>query len=78
MRTTIELPSDLRQKLATEAVLRNMKGYSGIISEAICAYFKTCHSKRKQSIDNLKGCLSEKEYRLEMDRLKEGRGNWRE
>lgn len=34
MRTTIEISAELRRKLVAEALARNMKGYSPIISEA--------------------------------------------
>ncbi len=78
MRTTIELPDDIKQKLMMEAVSRNMKGYSRIIADALRDYFKTGHHKRKQLINSLKGCLSKKEYLSEVGRLEKGRANWRE
>lgn len=78
MRTTIELPENLKQKLAAEAATRNMKGYSKIITEAIVEYFKTGHNERKCVVERLKGCLSKEEYKKEMARLAEGRANWRE
>ncbi len=78
MRTTIELPDHLKQKLTTEAVTRNMKGFSKIITEAVVEYFAAGHNKRKSMIEKLKGCLNEKEYQSEMKRLSEGRANWRE
>ena len=41
MRTTIDLPPELRQKLISEAASKNQKGYSNIIIEALNKYFKT-------------------------------------
>ena len=38
MRTTIELPDDLRQRVVSEAAARNLKGYSPVIV-ALRAYF---------------------------------------
>ena len=78
MRTTIELPENLRQKLASEAVGRNKKGFSEIIVEALEEYFQKGNEKTKAVIKRLKGCLNEKEYRKEIMRLEEGRKNWRE
>lgn len=77
MRTTIEIPAALKQKLAAEALSRNMKGYSKIIVEALSEYFKKDNNQRKRVIQKLKGCLSKKEYELEIKRLDEGRNNWR-
>ena len=77
MRTTIDLPGDLRRKLATEAMARGLKGYSKIIAEALCEYFQNGGDTHKHLIDQLRGCLSKEEYDQEMKRLKEGENNWR-
>lgn len=78
MRTTIEIPQNLRQKLVSEALVRNKKGFSEIIVEALEEHFQKGNEKTKTVIQGLKGCLNEKEYRKEIMRLKEGRKNWRE
>jgi len=77
MRTTIDLPNDLRQKLISESAARNLKGFSFIIVEALRNYFDIKKDSRKKSIQNLKGCLSEEEFLQETKRIKEGRANWR-
>lgn len=39
MRTTIEIPDDLRERLLIEAHRSGRRGYSGIIEEALRRYF---------------------------------------
>jgi predicted transcriptional regulator len=77
MRTTIEMPADLRRKLIAEAAARNMKGFSGIIVEALEQYLSRGDEERKRIVAELKGCLDEQEYEKELQRIREGRGNWR-
>ena len=78
MRTTIEISQDFHQKLSLEAALRHKKGFSSLIEEALEQYFQSSHQKRKELVKKLKGCLSAQEYTQEMERLREGRGQWRE
>lgn len=78
MRSTIELPDHLRQKLAAEAAARHVKGYSKIIAEALVEHFKTACHKKKDTIGKLRGCLSREDYNKERLRLAEGRTRWRE
>ncbi len=77
MRTKIDLPNDLRQKLISESAARNQKGFSSIIVEALRNYFDLKGNGRKKAIHKLKGCLSEEEYLQELKRINEGRRNWR-
>ncbi len=77
MRTTIELPNDLRQKLISESAARNLRGFSPIIVEALRNYFKKMENGRKKEIQSLKGCLNDEEYVQELKRVKNGRENWR-
>ena len=77
MKTTIELPNDLRQKLITESAERNLRGFSPIIVEALRNYFKKMENGRKKEIPSLKGCLNDEEYVQELKRVKNGRENWR-
>ena len=77
MRTTIELPNDLRQKLISESAARNLRGFSTIIVEALRNYFKKMENGRKKEIQSLKGCLNDEEYVQELKRVKNGRENWR-
>ncbi len=77
MRTTIELPNGLRQKLISESAARNLRGFSPIIVEALRNYFKKMENGRKKEIQSLKGCLNDEEYVQELKRVKNGRENWR-
>ena len=77
MRTTIEIPEDLRQKLVSQAAARHKRGFSEIIVEALEEHFQKGNQKKEAIIKRLHGCLSEKEYKQEMIRLKEERKNWR-
>ncbi len=77
MRTTIDLPNDLRQKLISESAARNLRGFSSIIVEALRNYFNLKENGRKKVIQNLKGCLSGEGYLQELKRINDGRKNWR-
>ena len=77
MRTTIDIPNDLRQKLITEAARRNLKGFSLLVTEALKDYFSTKRNNRDETIVQLKGCLSNKELEDDIRRISEGQSNWR-
>lgn len=77
MRTTIDIPSHLRQKLISEAAARHLKGFSNLVVEALEQYFATGKNDRKKIVSQLKGCLKESEYNDEIKRLQETRSNWR-
>ncbi len=77
MRTTIDLPVSIRQKLIAEAASRRLKGFSQLIVEALEQYFKSGKTARKDVLKNLRGSLSEKEYAKDTQRIKESRENWR-
>ena len=77
MRTTIDMPVSIRQKLAQEAASRNLKGFSVIIAEALDEHFKAKGHSRKSVVDRLKGCLSASEHAQAMKDIREGRAQWR-
>jgi hypothetical protein len=78
MRTTIELPTALRQKIVTEAARQNLKGFSPIIVKALKEYFDNHKSTDAQNeIRNLRGSLAEDEYQQSIDLLKSGRLEWK-
>ena len=77
MRTTIDLPAHLKQKLIAYAAAHNLKGYSSIIVEALKQYFKKHEEDRETIIRSLKGCLNDLEYEAEMKRIEESRKNWK-
>ncbi len=74
----MELPASLRQKLVNEAARRNVKGYSGIIVEALELYFRDSDPTRSNlAITKLRGVMGDKEYEEAVAIWKEGRRNWR-
>ena len=77
MRTTIDVPIHIRQRLSQEASSRNLKGFSSIISEALEEYFHSRSSDRKRVIDRLKGSMSSAEHSKALGELREGREKWR-
>lgn len=78
MRTTIEIPGDIRQKLVSEAAQKNMKGYSAIIVKALREYFeKQDAGETGKEIRKLRGSLSQKEYEKALEMLETGRTQWR-
>ena len=78
MRTTIEIPADIRQKLVTEAARKNMKGYSAIIVKALREYFEKQNADETgKEIRKLRGSLSQKEYEKALKMLETGRTQWR-
>lgn len=58
MRTTIELPEDLRERLILEAARTGVRGFSGIVVEALRQYFSTYpeHDDRESIVRELYGC----------------------
>ncbi len=78
MRTTVDIPASLRQKLVNEAARRNEKGYSGIVAEALEIYFQErSATDRGHRLHDLRGSLDENEYREAVTVLHDGRGNWK-
>jgi hypothetical protein len=78
MRTTVEIPPHLRQRLVAEAAERNLKGFSPIIVEALNEYFdKPARREGNGTLKELRGSLSEEEYEKALEGLEEGRSLWR-
>ena len=77
MRTTIEIPVNLHQKLVTESVMQHKKGFSEIIVQALGRYFASSKTDRLDLVRSLKGSLSDKEHAEAKSNLKEGRKHWR-
>lgn len=77
MRTTIDIPANLKQKLIAYAAAHNLKGYSAVIVEALDRFFEIENKDRQSAIASLKGCLSKQEYDLEIKRILTGRKNWK-
>jgi len=77
MRTTIDVPVHIRQKLSQEASSRNLKGFSKIIIEALEKYFHSKSNDRKSIVERLKGSMSLTEHTKALKDLQEGRSKWR-
>ena len=77
MRTTIDVPVHIRQRLSQEAANRNLKGFSKIIVEALEKYFHAKPNNRKSTISRLKGSMSSSEHTKALKDLQEGRTKWR-
>ena len=77
MRTTIDVPIHIRQQLSQEAAVRNLKGFSTIIVEALEKHFHSKSNDRKSIVSRLKGSLSTAEHAKALKGLQEGRSKWR-
>jgi glutamyl-tRNA reductase len=78
MRTTVDIPADIRQKLVTEAARKNMKGYSAIIVKALREYFEKQNAEDAgKEIRKLRGSLSQEDYEKALKILETGRTQWR-
>lgn len=77
MRTTIELPDDLRQRVVSEAAARNLRGYSQVTVDALRAYFDRRKDDRQSVVARVSGSLDAQAAEVEARRLAEVRANWR-
>ena len=77
MRTTIELPDDLRRRVVSEAAARNLRGYSQVIVDALRAYFDGGQDDRHTMVARVRGSLNPQAAERERRRLAELRANWR-
>ena len=77
MRTTIELPDDLRRRVVSEAAARNLRGYSQVVVEALRAYFEGGKDERQSVLSRVRGSLNPRAAEMESRRLAELRANWR-
>jgi len=85
MKTTINLPDEIWQRLNIEAAQRKQKGFSGIITQAIEGYFKqrdqTDEQNQKQKRQKLAATLfssiTQAEKTAELNVLQKRRNQWR-
>ncbi|MFP4431200.1 MAG: ribbon-helix-helix protein, CopG family [Spirochaetaceae bacterium] len=78
MRTTVEIPDGLREKLVEEATRRGEKGYSAVIERALRNYFGGPATTKAEIARQLRG--SEKDETTadaEHRRVAAVRGVWR-
>ena len=77
MRTTIELPDDLRRRVVSEAAARNLRGYSQVIVDALRVYFDGRQDDPQSVVARVRGSLSAQAAEVENRRLAEVRANRR-
>lgn len=77
MRTTIELPDELRKKCIHYALERNMNGFSDVIVEALESYFRSRDINKQEIINNLRGSLSKKDATELSKEIEISRKRWR-
>ncbi len=78
VRTTIEIPDSLRERLVAEAARRGEKGYSAVIERALRRYFGGPPETKREIVRKLKGCQrGETTAEAEHRRIDELRSGWR-
>ncbi len=79
MRTTIELPDELRARLLHIAATRGEKGFSGLVAEAVARYLEEIDSREERveaALDALGSITPEQAAALE-ESVRRARGRWR-
>ncbi|MEW6046494.1 MAG: type II toxin-antitoxin system VapB family antitoxin [Bacillota bacterium] len=78
MRTTIEIPDDLRGKLLEIAARRGLKGYSEVVVEALRRYLEeeSLREERKRRILALCGAWSDEQAEHALRVARELRERW--
>ena len=81
MRTTVELPDDLRAELLRLAALRGEKGFSSVLEEAVRFYLAhredQTREERVRRLLALQGSISPEEGERMQQYVREVRENWR-
>jgi Arc/MetJ family transcription regulator len=79
MRTTIEMRDEHRAALLQLAARRGLKGFSGLVEDAITGYLRAeaAREERRRAASRLKGALTKSEARAFHDRTAALRDAWR-
>jgi hypothetical protein len=77
MRTTVELRDDQRAALAALASRRGMRGYSGLVQEALDLYLREHSPHRLGEILQLRGILADEEAAEVKHRIAEAWATWK-
>jgi predicted transcriptional regulator len=78
VRTTVEIPDGLREKLVAEAARRGEKGYSAVIERALRNYFGGPAKTKAEIARQLRGCeKGQTTADAERRRVAAVRENWR-
>lgn len=78
MRTTIDIPDELRKKCIHVALEKNLGGFSEVVVEALETYFRVNDNKRKTILSKLRGSLSKKQSQAYLSEIRESRKNWKQ
>jgi len=78
VRTTIEISNEMRAKLLALAARRKLRGYSGIVNEALSLYLEQEMQKEGDLLDilDLAGSLNDAEAEEAAQNIKEFRKRW--
>lgn len=79
MRTTVEIPDELRERLVSEAARRGERGYSLVVERALRRYFAEAQSaSRQETASRLRGCeVNETTAQAERKRVEDTRSRSR-
>jgi len=79
MRTTVELPDEIRARLLEMAARRGERGFSGIVQEALKRYLAEEERRREraQAARSVLGSLDEREAEALADSVRRLRDRWR-
>jgi metal-responsive CopG/Arc/MetJ family transcriptional regulator len=79
MRTTIDIPDDLRGKLLELAARRGEKGFSGLVAEAVARYLadEAARVERVRAAVGVLGTLDDAAAAALEASVQELRGRWR-
>lgn len=79
MRTTIEIPDELRARLLAIAARRGENGFSHLVQEAIARYLDDLErqDERARKAKSAIGSLSERDAQVLEDSVRSLRGSWR-
>lgn len=79
MRTTVEIPDELRAKLIQLATERGLRGYSELITEALREYLRR-HLERSRELDDLleecEGMLDDRQVEVLRQRIDDAWNRW--
>ena len=76
MRTTVDLRDDQHAALAALASRRGMRGYSGLVQEALDVYLREHGPERLAESLQLRGILADEEATEVEHRIAEAWGTW--
>lgn len=79
MRTTVEIPDELRARLLEIAARRGEKGFSRLVAEALALYLGELERRDQMALDarTLIGSLSEEEAEALESSVSTSRRSWR-